>query len=119
MEQGLDVNEIAERHGSSIANVRNFMASLTHLFGGTLPETKSAARTNAFVYKEMLNHPLSPGLQSYVEQRLRQLRDINPEITMEPLRTRSHQYPRPTRPRAKPQEKPCSRCHLVHPGDCD
>ena len=119
MEQGLDVEEIAERHGSSIANVRNFMASLTHLLNGTLPETKSAARTNAFVYKEMFNHSLSPGLQSYVERRLRQLRDINPEITMEPLRTRSHQYPRRSRPRIKLQEKPCALCRLVHPGDCD
>lgn len=67
----------------------------------------------------MFNHSLSPGLQSYVERRLRQLRDINPEITMEPLRTRSHQYPRRSRPRIKLQEKPCALCRLVHPGDCD
>lgn len=118
LEQGLDVDEISARHGSSVANVRSFMRSLTHLFEGTVPDTGSAARTNAFVYKELLNHPLSPGLLSYVQQRLRQLIGINPEITMEPLRTRGHQY-KIARPRAALREAPCARCHRVHPGECD
>ncbi len=67
VEQGLDTPEIAASHGSSPSNVSNFMRSLTHLFDGTFPESQSAARTNAFGYKELLNHPLSPGLRSYVE----------------------------------------------------
>lgn len=118
MERGLGVDEIAEHHGSSASNVRNFMRSLTHLFEGTLPETKSAARTNAFVYKELLNHSLSPELLSYVQQRLRELMAINPEVTMEPLRTRGHQY-KISRPRAQAPATACPRCHLVHPGECD
>lgn len=118
LEQGLDEAEISARHGSSVSNIRNFMRSLKHLFEGTLPETKSAARTNAFVYKELLNHTLSPGLLTYVQQRLRALMEINPEITMEPLRTRGHQYTI-SRPRPTAQETPCSQCYLVHPGECD
>lgn len=118
MEQGLEEREIAASHGSSPSNVRNFMRSLRHLFDGTFPESRSAARTNAFVYKELLNHPLSPGLRSYVEQCLRRLMAINPEITMEPLRTRGHQYA-PAKPRQKTQETLCRRCFLVHAGECD
>ena len=118
IEQGLDAPEIAARHGSSLANVRNFMRSLTHLFDGTFPENKSAARTNAFIYKELLNHPLSPGLRSYVERCLRRLMAINPVVTMEPLRTRSHQHA-PAKRRQKPPEPLCQRCFLVHAGECD
>jgi hypothetical protein len=118
MERGLDAPEIATSHGSSLSNVRNFMRSLTHLFDGTFPESRSAARTNAFVYKELLNHPLSSGLRSYVELCLRRLMAINPEITMEPLRTRSHQYA-PAKPRQKTQETLCRRCFLQHAGECD
>lgn len=118
-EQGLDDAEISARHGTGVSNIRNFRRSLTHLFEGTLPETKSAARTNSLVYKELLNHALSPGLLTYVQQRLRALMAINPEITMEPLRTRSHQY-RISRPAPKKkQQPPCPDCHLVHAGECE
>ena len=118
-EQGLDAAEISARHGTSVSNVRTFMRSLRHLFEGTLPATKSAARTNSLVYKELLNHSLSPGLLNYVQQRLRALMAINPEITTEPLRTRSHQY-RISRPGPKnAQRAPCPDCHLVHAGECE
>jgi len=69
-------------------------------------------------YKEFLNHQLSPGLLNYVQQRLRRLREINPKITMEPLRTRSHQYaPKQTRPAR--QTDICPTCYLEHVGECD
>ena len=97
-----------------MSNIRNFRGNLTHLLEGTLPETKSAARTNSFVYEELLNHSLSPGLLAYVQQRLRALMAINPEITMDPLRTRGHQYriSRPA-PKTAPQA-PCPGCHIAH-----
>lgn len=118
MEQGLDAEQIASRHGTGLSNIQGFMRSLAHLFDGTMPTSATAAQTNAWVYKEFLNHQLSPGLLNYVEQRLRRLREINPKITMEPLRTRSHQYaPKQTRPAR--QTDICPTCYLEHVGECD
>ncbi len=116
-EQGLNADEISSRHGTSLSNIRSFMQSLDHLFGGTLPTSRSAARTNSFVYKELLNHHLSPELLSYVQRRLRRLMEINPEITMEPLRTRSRQHaPKQTHPAVQPPV--CPQCHCAHAGEC-
>jgi len=118
MEQGLSAQEIAFRHGTGLSNIRGFMRSLAHLFDGTMPTSLTAARTNAWVYKELLNHQLSPGLLNYTQQRLRRLGEINPEITMDPLRTRSHQYaPKQTRPAR--QTDICPTCYLEHVGECD
>lgn len=117
MEQGLNAEEIASRHGTGLSHIQGFMRSLAHLFDGTMPTSVTAAQTNAWVYKEFLNHQLSPGLLNYVQQRLRRLREINPKITMEPLRTRSHQYaPKETRPSR--QTNVCPTCYLEHVGEC-
>lgn len=117
MEQGLYAEQIASRHGTGLSNIQGFMRSLAHLFDGTMPTSVTAAQTNAWVYKEFLNHQLSPGLLNYVQQRLRRLREINPKITMEPLRTRSHQYaPKETRPSR--QTNVCPTCYLEHVGEC-
>ena len=118
MEQGLYAEQIASRHGTGLSNIQGFMRSLAHLFDGTMPTSATAAQTNAWVYKEFLNHQLAPGLLNYVQQRLRRLREINPKITMEPLRTRSHQYaPKQTRPAR--QTDICPTCYLEHVGECD
>ena len=118
VEQGLDAEQIASRHGTSLSNIQGFMRSLNHLLDGTIPTSRTAARTNSWVYKELLNHHLSPGLLSYVQRRLRRLMEINPEITMEPLRTRSRQHaPKQTRPTRQPG--PCPRCYLEHAGECE
>jgi len=118
LEQDLNEEEIVDRHGTSLSNVRGFMRSLDHLLQGTMPETKSAARTNSMVYKEMLNHDLSPGLLNYVKHCLRLLMAVNPEITMDPLRTRSHQYGS-KQSRETPQKAVCPSCHIAHAGECD
>ena len=118
LEQDLNEEEIVDRHGTSLSNVRGFMRSLDHLLQGTMPETKSAARTNSMVYKELLNHDLSPGLLNYVKHRLRLLMAINPEINMDPLRTRSHQYGS-KQSHQTPQKAVCPSCQIVHAGECD
>lgn len=118
LEQGLDAQQMVPRHGTSLANIQGFMRSLRHLFDGTLPTSVSAARTNSMVYKELLNHQLSPRLLSYVKQRLRQLMVIDPGITMEPLKTRAYQY---GAKRQRPVTEPavCPSCYLAHVGECD
>ena len=118
VEQWLDAEQISRRHGTGLDNVRVFMRSLEHLFDGTLPRSQSAAKTNSQVYKEFLNHRLSPELRDYVNERLQQLMSINPKITSEPLRTRNYQYSA-TRSGQVAAESECTRCHLVHAGDCN
>lgn len=115
IEQGLDEEEIIARDGTGKSNVRNFVRSVQHLLDGTLPESQSAARTNAMVYKELLNHELSPGLRSYVTQQLTALKAINPSIDMRPLQTRSRRYP-VNRVEKKASKSTCARCNLEHAG---
>ena len=67
------------------------------------------------MYKELLNHYMSPALRTYVNTRVDKLIEINPEINMDPLRTRTHQHfvnrtHRPTR------EAECPTCGLTHAG---
>ncbi|BBY28146.1 endonuclease/exonuclease/phosphatase family protein [Mycolicibacterium sediminis] len=91
-EQGLRVDEIADRRGVSLGATRNFLRSLDALLSGTLPTSTSAALTNSYVYRELLNHARSDELDRYVDAQLRRLKSINPEVSFAPLRTRTHQY---------------------------
>ena len=91
--KGLSAAEIsAKRRRVSVQAVRSYLRSLDHLFSGTIPAKKSAALTNSYVCRELLNHPLSPELESYVKARLRDLQEINPDVRQEPLQTRAFQY---------------------------
>ncbi len=118
MEQGLNEEEMVVSHGTGLSNVRAFLKSLNHLLEGTLPEGKSAARVNSMVYKELLNHNLSQQLLSYVKRQLQRLMAVNPEINMDPLRTRRYQYPAKNVRQAAPNPI-CPTCHLAHAGECD
>jgi hypothetical protein len=92
MEQGLTVDEIAVKRNSSAASIRAWIRSLEHLFAGTIPDSKSGVRKNSYVYRELLNHPLSENLRRYAKARLVELQAANPEVKMEPLHTRPYQY---------------------------
>ncbi len=99
MEQGLSVEEIAATRSSSVQSIRGWQRSLEHLFEGTIPESKSAVLKNSYVYRELLNHPLSENLRSYVGARLRELIAVNPQVTTGPLQTRPYQYAKGKRAR--------------------
>jgi hypothetical protein len=92
MERGLTVKQIASGRGSGVSYIRDVWNSLLHSRKGTMPDSKSDAKINSQVYKELLNHYLSPALRTYVNTRLDKLIEINPEINMDPLRTRTHQH---------------------------
>ncbi len=102
-EQGLSDEEIADERKVSVSATRVFLRSLDALLTGTLPTTKSLALTNSYVYRELLNHPLSIELDSYANAQLRKLKVINPEVSLAPLQTRSHQYG--VGKRTKPKER--------------
>jgi hypothetical protein len=92
MEQGLTIDEIALERDSSVASVRAWIRSLDYLFAGAIPDSKSAALKNSYVYRELLNHSLSENLRSYVNARLRDLAIVNADVRMDPLQTRPYQY---------------------------
>jgi hypothetical protein len=91
-EQGLGDAEIAAVRKVSVSATRVFLRSLDALLSGTLPTSKSAALTNSYVYRELLNHHRSDSLDSYVKAQLRKLKTINPVVSFDPLQTRTHQY---------------------------
>jgi len=92
MEQGMDVDQIAAQRDTSATRIRAWMRSLDQLFTGAIPTSSSAALKNSYVYRELLNHQLSPDLHGYVMSRLRDLIAINPDITTKPLQTRPYKY---------------------------
>lgn len=120
-EQGLDDAEIAAKRGVSVATTRGFLRSLDDLLSGELPTTRSAALRNSYVYRELLNHPRSDTLDSYVKARLRKLKETNSEVSFSPLETRAHQYRVGKRKYESPIEDPCPDCAavgIIHPGRC-
>jgi len=136
IEQGLTAEQIATQHRRSTADVEAYMKSLQHLLLGTIPASRSAARTNAAAYRELLACQLSSGLQSYADERLQRLLTINPDATSSaPASTRSRtatsrqstprqgttrQGTKPTRtPIPEPtRDKMCPDCFQVHAGEC-
>lgn len=123
-EQGLKPKEIAEQRGVQVSSTQVFLRSLKHLFAGTLPTSKTGAKENSYVYREFLNHSISPELADYVNARLRELKAINPEVSFEPLNGRAYQYgqgPRKNKPREIPDDEYCQDCKkigLLHTGEC-
>lgn len=120
-EQGLSDEQIAAKRGVSLASTRGFLRSVDALLSGSLPETKSAARINSYVYRELLNHLRSDALDSHVKAQLQKLHEINSEVAFTPLQTRRHQYRVGTRKKADPVKDPCPECAavgVIHSGRC-
>ncbi len=76
--------------------------------------------TNSYVYRELLNHPRSDELDRYVAAQLYKLKELNADVSFEPLNTRTHQYrvgnKKPKR--EAPTEDRCPMCGSTHPGEC-
>jgi len=120
-EQGLSDAEIAVERGVGVNTTRGFLRSLDALLTGTLPTTKSPALRNSYVYRELLNHPLSENLDSYVRTQLTKLNSSNPEVRFDPLQTRTHQYRVGERKSHRAIEDTCQECAavgIIHPGRC-
>lgn len=120
-EQGLNEAQIAAQRNVSVSATRVFLRSLDALLTGILPTTKSLALTNSYVYRELLNHPRSDNLESYVKAQLQGLQEINPEVNFAPLQTRSHQYRVGERKSDQRVEDNCAECAavgIIHSGKC-
>ncbi len=120
-ERGLGEAQIAVERGVSINATRGFLRSLDALLTGTLPTTKSLALTNSYVYRELLNHPRSNSLDSYVRAQLAKLKSINPDVRFDALQTRTHQYRVGERKPQKANGETCQECAaigIIHSGRC-
>lgn len=116
-EQGLSDVEIAQVRGVDVATSRRFLRSLDALLSGFIP-MKSLVVTNSYVYRELLNHSLSDKLAIYTRAQLRKLKEINPQVSFEPLNTRGHQYRVGTCKKPTPIGDVCLDCGLTHAGEC-
>lgn len=123
IEDGLTAEQIASAHRTGADNVQALMKSLQHLLVGTIPASRTAARTNAMAYRDLLKRPVSPELADFATARLRRLEEINPDINQSPAPTRSR------RSAAKPAAAPAARseprlppvcpdCFEAHAGEC-
>jgi len=90
--QGLRTDEIAANRGVSVSETQRWLGSLDHLWSGTIPTGATAAMTNSYVYRYLLYCAPSASLLSYAKARLRELRAINPNVSMDPMPPRSHQH---------------------------
>ena len=123
-EEGLTTKDIAAERGVQVGSTQVFVRSLKHLFAGTIPTSKSGAEDNSYGYRELLNHSISPALAAYVDARLRELKAINPAVSLEPLNGRAYQYgqgPRKNKPREIPDNAYCQDCKTIgifHTGQC-
>lgn len=127
IEAGATAEQIAAKHRRTAADVEAYMKSLQHLLVGTIPASRAAAATNAAAYRELLSRELSPGLQSYAEERLQRLLAINPDSTRAPAAPARPRVTKPKTAPAKPTRSPipeptrdkmCPDCFQVHAGDC-
>lgn len=119
-EQGLTDAEIAVARGVKPSSNSVWLRSLKLLLSGELPTSKSAATTNSYGYRELLNHPRSDNLDRYVMAQLRKLKERNPDVRFDPLNTRPYQYRLPNRKpkREKTVEDRCAECGTFHSGGC-
>jgi hypothetical protein len=79
------------------------------------------ALTNSYVYRELLNHPRSDNLDSYVRAQLAKLKSINPDVRFDALQTRTHQYRVGERKPQKANGDTCQECAaigIIHSGRC-
>jgi hypothetical protein len=73
-------------------------------------------QSQAALYRELLNYPLTPELRQHVTTRLTQLQQIDPRISLKPLgdiRPGANK-----RPSSMTPEPPCEQCNLT-PCFCD
>lgn len=118
LESGMTPERIAAGHNSDVAHIRQIIASLNNLFdANSVPASKAAARGNAQVFRELLNHHPSPELHAYVEGRLTALMAVHPDFNTPPSRPRTTRRT-VSRPAPVSRENTCPSCGLTHAGEC-
>ena len=78
---------------------------------GQLADRTTRAQSQAALYRELLDYPMTPELRQHVTTRLTQLQQIDPSISLKPLgdiRLGANKRPSSTTP-----EPPCKKCNLT------
>jgi hypothetical protein len=118
-EQGLSVEEIPAKRKVSFAETKKWIESVDHLLGGTIPASGPKAERNSYAYRYLLWCSPSEGLLRYAKARPRDLQEVNPKISFEPMPPRGHQYGKGQGSCQEEQvSESCRDCGLVHVGEC-
>lgn len=121
MKRGLTDNEMALEavaagepiRAASIAAVRRIVR-LT--LCDELVTAPSDAEYQANAFRELLNHPCSPGLRQHITTRLTQLRALGPDVKMTPLGAGYLGANAASQP--KKPEPLCPECNQFHRSEC-
>ena len=121
MQTGLTDAEMAEEaaragEGVRVERIAYVRETVRMSLDGQLADRTARAQSQAALYRELLNYPMTPELRQHVTTRVTQLRQIDPSISLKPLgdiRLGANKRPSSTTP-----EPPCKKCNLT-PCFCD
>ena len=83
--EGFDAEQIAKEWDRSASYATQVMRSVRCLLNGRLPQGASIVLTNSYAYRESLDCCPSDALRTHVMTRLRELRERNREVKLEPM----------------------------------
>lgn len=119
MERGTKPEEMAAEWGDrTTAYVKSVMRSVQFILDGELPTALAMAYENSFGYRELWEQGASPELLEYVKQCLRELRERNPDVKIEPMGKVVFPGEAGRLKGGKPVAF-CDGCFLEIPCDCD
>ena len=120
MDEGLTIEQIAAKHGTSVANAKNYVQGTEEMLCGELPKSLTGALNASTGYRYLLGCDLSPAMRSHVTSFLSQLKAINPKVRVdEPFRPGPPRATKtPVREAAVSQESACPTCLTIHAGEC-
>jgi hypothetical protein len=103
--------------GVSLARITYVRQTVAMTLEGELSnDTKERANSQAALYRELLNYQRSDNLHQHVITRLKQLQQLDPTISLEPLGDIS--LGANAKPAAAKSETQCEKCFEVHRGEC-
>jgi hypothetical protein len=106
----------SDGEGVGLERIAYVRGTVRMTLDGQLADRTARAQSQAALYRELLNYPLTPELRQHVTTRLTQLQQIDPSISLKPLgdiRLGANKRPSATTP-----EPPCKKCNLT-PCFCD
>jgi putative restriction endonuclease len=85
IETNMPAEELAANWRRTVPYTKRVIKRVGYMLEGVLPTSSSMALINSYGYRELWERGASPELLDYVQARLRQLQELNPEIKIEPM----------------------------------
>ena len=121
MQKGLTDAEMAGEavragEGVRVERIAYVRETVRITLDGQLADRTTRAQSQAALYRELLDYPMTTELRQHVTTRLTLLQQIDPSISLKPLR--DIRLGANKRPSATTPEPPCKKCNLT-PCFCD